>query len=82
MKYELYLYDVWGNDEDGYVVNDVIPTGIKFDDYAPSKKRLCEILKLDDPYKMDADDTNDDVIFVDYEGKPYCELREVTENVN
>ena len=27
-KYEIFDYDVWGNEEEGYSVNDVIPTGI------------------------------------------------------
>lgn len=26
-KYRLYTYDVWGNEEDGYTVNDVYSTG-------------------------------------------------------
>ena len=26
-KYELYTYDVWGNDDDGYEVNNVFSTG-------------------------------------------------------
>ena len=28
IKYEIYAYDVWGNDEVGYGVNDVMQTGI------------------------------------------------------
>ena len=76
MKYELYLYDVWGNDSDGYTVNDVIPTGKMISENV-SKEYLCKILKLDDPYQIEIHAENESIIFIDYEGKPYCELREV-----
>ena len=74
-KYEIFDYDVWGNKEDGYNVNDVIPTGV-FIFTDTSKSSLCKKLKLDDPYKLDVF-THDNVIYVDYEGKPYCELRKI-----
>ena len=66
IKYE--VFDYWGND--------VISTGIIiFTD--TSKSSLCKKLGLDDPYKIDVDATNNGVIYVDYEGKPYYELREI-----
>ena len=72
-KYEIFYYDVWGNEEEGYSVNDVIPTGIII--YTDtSKSSLCKKLGLDDPYKIDVD-YNEGVIYIDYDGKPYCELR-------
>ena len=75
-KYEIFDYDVWGNDEEGYSVNDVMPTGIII--YTDtSKSSLCKKLGLDDPYKIDVDDTNEGVIYVVYEGRFYCELREI-----
>jgi len=75
-KYEIFYYDVWGNEEEGYSVNDVIPTGIII--YTDtSKASICKKLKLDDSYKIDVDATNEGVIYVDYDGKPYCELREI-----
>ena len=74
-KYEIFDYDVWGNEEDGYDVNDVIPTGIII--YTDtSKSSLCKKLGLDDPYKIDVY-VNEDVIYVDYNYKPYCELRKI-----
>ena len=76
MKYEIVNYDVWGNDEEGYHVNNVIPTG-KLICTDASKASLCDRLGLDDPYKIEVDATNEGVIYVDYDGKPYCELREV-----
>ena len=76
IKYEIFDYDVWGNEEEGYSVNDVIPTGV-FIFTDTSKSSLCKKLGLDDPYKIDVDATNEGVIYVDYEGKPYCELHEI-----
>ena len=74
-KYEIFDYDVWGNKEDGYDVNDVIPTGIIiFTD--TSKSSICKKLGLDDPYKIDVS-VNEDSIYIDYDGNPYCELRKV-----
>lgn len=73
-KYELFLYDVWET-EDGAYVNETYSTGIVI--YTDtSKASICKKLKLDDPYKIDVI-FQDDVIYVDYEGKPYCELREI-----
>ena len=74
-KYEIFDYDVWGNEEDGYDVNDVMPTGIII--YTDtSKSSLCKKLGLDDPYKIDVY-VNEDSIYIDYDGKPYCELRKI-----
>ena len=75
IKYEIYDYDVWGNDEDGYSVNDVMPTGIiVYTD--TSKSSICKKLGLDDPYKLDVY-YNEDSIYIDYDYKPYCELRKI-----
>ena len=73
IKYEIFDYDVWGNEEEGYDVNDVMPTGIIiFTD--TSKSSLCKKLGLDDPYKIDVY-VNKESIYIDYDGNPYCELR-------
>lgn len=74
-KYEIFDYDVWGNEEEGYSVNDVMPTGIII--YTDtSKSSLCKKLGLDDPYKLDVS-VNEDSIYIDYNYKPYCELRKI-----
>ena len=74
-KYEIFDYDVWGNEEDGYDVNDVMPTGVII--YTDtSKSSICKKLGLDDSYKTDVD-YSEDVIYVNYEGKPYCQLRKI-----
>ena len=74
-KYEIFDYDVWGNEEEGYSVNDVITTGIII--YTDtSKSSICKKLGLDDPYKLDVY-YSEDVIYVNYNYKPYCELRKI-----
>ena len=74
-KYEIFDYDVWGNDEVGYGVNDVMPTGIVI--YTDtSRPSICEKLGLDNPYKIDVY-YSADVICIEYNGKPYCELRKL-----
>ena len=76
IKYEVFDYDLLGNEEEGYNVNDIFSTGIVISTDM-SKSSLCKKLGLDDPYKIDVDATNEGVIYVDYDGKPYCELREI-----
>ena len=73
-KYEIFDYDVWESEYGAYV-NDVVPTGITiFTD--TSKASICKKLGLDDPYKVDVN-YNEDVIYIDYDYKPYCELRKI-----
>ena len=77
IKYEVFMYD-FCESEYGAYVNDVIPTGIVI--YTDtSKSSLCKKLGLDDPYKIDVDvyDADEGIIYIDYEGKPYCELHEI-----
>ena len=75
IKYEIFYYDIWGNDEVGYNVNDVVQTGITI--YTDtSKSSICKKLGLDDLYKIDVD-YSEDVIYIDYDGNPYCELRKI-----
>ena len=74
-KYEIFDYDVWADEEEGYSVNDVIPTGIII--YTDtSKSSLCKKLGLEDPYKIYVYYT-EEVIYIDYNYKPYCELRKI-----
>ena len=72
-KYEIFDYDIWGDEGEDYFVNDVIPTGITIYTDA-SKASICKKLGLDDPYKVDVN-YNEDVIYIEYDGNPYCELR-------
>ena len=75
IKYEVFDYDLCGNGEEGYTVNDVVPTGIII--YTDtSKSSLCKKLGLDDPYKIDVS-VNEYSIYIDYDGNPYCELRKI-----
>ena len=76
IKYEVFMYD-FCKSEYGAYINDVIPTSIIFTD--TSKSSICKKLGLNDPYKIDIDvyDADEGIIYVDYEGKPYCELHEI-----
>ena len=73
IKYEIFDYDIWGDEGEEYFVNDVIPTGITIYTDA-SKASICKKLGLDDPYKVGVD-YNENVIYIEYDGIPYCELR-------
>ena len=70
-KYEVFMYDDREENET-YVTGIVIYTDT-------SKSSLCKKLKLDDPYKLDVYvyDADEGIIYIDYEGKPYCELHEI-----
>lgn len=79
-RYQLYYYDLWGNDEDGYHVGDVLPTNsyVSSETGVISAHRLSKWLGLNYPDRLEINDTAaEDVIYVDYDGKPYCELRRV-----
>ena len=62
IKYEVFMYD-------DYETGNIIYTDT-------SKSSLCKKLHLDDPYKIDVY-VNEDVIYIDYNGKPYCELHKI-----
>lgn len=74
IKYEVFLHDVW-KDEDGHYVYDTFALG-KCIYTDTSKASICKKLNLDDPYKIDVL-FSEDVIYIDYDGKPYCELRKI-----
>ena len=75
IKYEVFLCDIW-EDENGYYVYDTFALGecIYTD---TSKASICKKLNLDDPYKIDVYDSYEGILYIHYEGKPYCELHEI-----
>ena len=89
MKYNLYTYELLGNDEDGFVVNDVYlnTANIELDDCdLETDDTLFAALKTQDLVDdtVDIDKLNFDwqedancnfTIYIDYDGKPACELR-------
>lgn len=74
-KYEIFDYEVWKNEEEGYSVNDVIRTGI-FIYTDTSKSSICKKLGIGDPYKMDVYESEGN-LYINYAGMPYCELHEI-----
>ena len=75
MIYEIYMCDVWGNDEDGYHVNDVSPTGKTITDKNLLRWLATLLPTEQESVKMHGD--TKDVIYIDLNDKPYCELRRV-----
>ena len=67
IKYEVFMYD--DRENETYKMGLVIYTDT-------SKSSLCKKLHLDDPYKIDMF-IQENVIYVDYNGKPYCELHKI-----
>ena len=91
MKYNLYTYDLLGNDEDGFEVNDVYlnTSNIELDDCdletdytlfaALKKQNLVNDTVGIDKLNLDwQEDVNGNfTIYIDYDGKPACELRPI-----
>ena len=76
MKYRLYRYDLWGNEEDGYAVNDVFETDtvLKINSGASSRSIIRKIKKKYSRFS-DYDVTGEDIIYVNYMDNPCCEMR-------
>lgn len=79
-NFEVYSYDVWGNEEDGWEVNAVFPhyiSGELPDDY--EIKDVHEFIRpylVDENADLDIDITHEDVIYINLtNGYPVCELR-------
>ena len=84
-EYELYSYDVWGNEEDGYEVNDSYKIGkIELEDTEDNS--IIEALKqfgflkdhaLTSDFTIDGE--NEYTLYVNGEKNnyPYCELRRI-----
>lgn len=85
MKYEYISYDVWGNESDGYEVNQAFTTG-QFVDIpadATDKDILISLIRQDfikDSICFDAvqiDGEPEYSLYFEYNGKPEFELRAV-----
>ena len=85
-KFDLYTYDVWGNDKDGYEVNDIylqehdicIDEEIVFGrdkELIQALKRINIIHKTSKTSKWGITGDPDLSLYFDYCGKPVFELR-------
>lgn len=83
MKYEYISYDVWGNDDDGYEVNQSFHTGeiVKIDPLDDDEgliKSLQEqgfLIGAIDYDKLRIDGETGYSLYFEYEGRPEFELR-------
>lgn len=76
-KYEVFIYKTFESieeDYEGFV--EAFATGRIISTDA-SKASLCKKLGLDDPYWLDVCSLGEGVLYVQYEGRPFCELHEV-----
>ena len=70
--YKFAKYDVLYDGESA-VVNDVFHTDFKMEN--PTKEQIAKSFGLD-MGKIELDESNEDVIYVDYDGNPYGEFVE------
>ena len=75
IKYEVFLYDIWKDEDEDYVYGIFASSKCIYTD--TSKASICKKLNLDDPYKIDVYDSYEGILYIHYEGKPYCELHEI-----
>ena len=78
--YRLYTYDLWGNSEDGYEVNDVASTGLTYDipDEAKDDEILAIVFEGDKgSFEINGNYCGGDTIYIDSveDGAPMYELR-------
>ena len=85
MKYEYISYDVWGNESDGYEVNQAFTTGqyVELDTDLTDAEILVSLIRQDfipDTICFDAvniDGEQEYSLYFEYGGKPEFELRAV-----
>jgi len=85
MKYEYISYDVWGNENDGYEVNQAFHTGqhVEIGAYMDHRELLVSLIKqgfIEDSICFDAVNITGESeysLYFDYNGKPEFELRPV-----
>lgn len=80
MKYRLFTYDLWGNDKDGYQINDYYYQGIFTLSPALTDKEIFKEIgiKPQSQNHVEFDSIGDEntlYIISKKNGKPICELR-------
>ena len=81
--YRLYTYDLWGNDEDGYEVNDVYrSTKIELDPVNMTDSEILDVMIKEEIFEsiqnVEIAISSDDEVWyfvTKDQGKPLCELR-------
>ncbi len=85
MQFKVWEYDVWGNEEDGYSVNNRFETDITLcvsedatDEDIIKALKTTGFLKKGLHYdKFAIEGENDYTLYIDHEGCPVCELQRI-----
>ena len=85
-RYEWYEYEVWGDEKEGWRVNDIWPTGDEFEiDDEWSRHQLISHLRRHKFFKRGVREKDvevewwEDVIGLSYKGRPEGEFRPLDE---
>jgi len=83
-KYRVYSLDVWGNDDDGYEVNDRSKIGnVSFPDNASDKEVIASLVAeglaraSTKDLKHISIDGDDEFFTIDFKGKPVFQLEKM-----
>lgn len=78
-KYQLYTYDLWGNDKDGYNINDYYVQNEFFDILDDmTEQQIISLIDFTKPSNIEIANHSpeNEIYFVTIEeGRPVCELR-------
>lgn len=78
MKYKLYTYDLWGNEEEGFIINDYYSQSIHVDiESDMTDEQIISLLNFTNPESIMIDEIGypETIYFVTHNQKPVCELR-------
>ena len=83
MKYKLYTYDLWGNEEDGFIINDYYAHSDTFEiDENMTDEQIIELLEFVNPNSIMINEIGfpENIYFLLARNqKPLCELRLIQE---
>jgi len=81
VRYKLYTYDLWGNDKDGYQINDYYEQSDIYEVIDPDNDSdLISMIDFTNPESIEinhSESCNDYIYFQTHAGKPVCELRRI-----
>lgn len=83
-QYRVFTYDLWGNDEDGYEVNDVYRQSQTLTIAEEATDSDIKTLLLRECFTAGSDIekitiNGEETLYIEYDGKPVAELRKETQ---